>query len=159
MLLTTGGYASISQCDFYNNGFFGIDTTSTGGVVVEIENCNFIKNGTFGILSDAGSNLRHGYIRNCAFGSGTQTNSSGGIDARLTGVLESGSITYAADVTPWVDPANGDFRINLTAAKSVGAGSFTETASSYAGTIGYPDIGAAQSASTNATTRAFGFSQ
>ncbi len=73
--------------------------------------------------------------------------------------MESGSITYAADVTPWVDPANGDFRITLAAAKSAGRGSFTQTQSSYTGTIGYPDIGAAQSASTNATTRAFGFSQ
>jgi hypothetical protein len=56
-----------------------------------------------------------------------------------------GSVTYATDVTPWVDPTNGDFRINLAAAKGTGRGTFTQTASSYAGTVGYPDIGAAQS--------------
>jgi hypothetical protein len=59
-------------------------------------------------------------------------------------VIESGTVTYANDVTPWVDPANGDFRINLAAAKGAGRGTFTQTAASYTGTIGYPDIGAAQ---------------
>ena len=51
-------------------------------------------------------------------------------------------MNFASDVTPWVDPANGDFRINLAAAKGAGRGSYTQNAGG--GTVGYPDIGAAQ---------------
>ena len=38
---------------------------------------------------------------------------------------------------------NGDFRINLTAAKGTGRGTYMQTAASYTGTVGYPDVGAA----------------
>jgi hypothetical protein len=62
-----------------------------------------------------------------------------------TDAVISGNVTYANDVTPWTDPANGDFRISLAAAKGAGRGTYTQTAASYAGTVGYPDIGAAQS--------------
>lgn len=55
-----------------------------------------------------------------------------------------GSVTYANDVTPWVDPANGDFRIDLAAAQGTGRGAFLQTDGSHAGTVSYPDIGAAQ---------------
>ena len=57
--------------------------------------------------------------------------------------ITSGAVTYASNATPWVDPANGDFRTNLPAAMNAGRGAFTETAASYAGAVGYPDIGAA----------------
>ncbi len=144
-------------CDFYNNGLAGVDSTGSSAASLEFINCNFVKNSTFGI-SSSGSALRNGFISNCGFGSGTQTNSAGSMDSNLGGLVESGSVTYAADVTPWADPANGDFRITLAAAKAMGRGSYTYYTTN-APTIGYPDIGAAQSASTNATTRAFGFSQ
>ena len=55
-----------------------------------------------------------------------------------------GAVTYGANLTPWVDPANGDFRINLAAAKGAGRGTFLQTSASYTGTVGFPDIGAAQ---------------
>lgn len=72
------------------------------------------------------------------------TDAAGITSAGDSGMIEYGAVNYASDVTPWTDPANGDFRISLSAAKNAGRGSFIETSSSYAGTIGYPDIGAVQ---------------
>jgi hypothetical protein len=131
---------SIKQCEFYNGGSHGIDLTSGSptprGV---IENCNFVLNNGHGITATATYPL---YVINCGFGSGTKTNTSGQTNG--ASVEASGSVTYAADTTPWVDPANGDFRISLATAKGAGYGAFTQTASSYTGAVGYPDIGAAQ---------------
>lgn len=129
-------------CDFYNNGSDGIRVTATTLCAVNLQNCNFVKNAGWG-YNRSGSTIPVGMIQNCGFGTGTQANTSG-TTTGLGAVVESGSVTYASGVTPWVDPANGDFRINLAAAKGAGRGAFTQTASSYAGTVGYPDIGAAQ---------------
>ncbi len=131
---------TLDGCDFYNNGRDGIETTNTSGIVIA-RNCNFIKNGRFGVEQVA-SAIRNSFLYNCGYGSGTQVNVSGATSG--TAIQEIGAVTYAADVTPWIDPANGDFRIGLSAAKNAGRGAFTETAASYAGTVGYPDIGAAQ---------------
>lgn len=133
-------------CDSYNNGGSGVDLAGASAAVALIENCNFVKNGAFGITS-SGSPLRNGGIINCGFGSGTQANASGDLAANLGGLNVLGSVTYAANSTPWVDPANGDFRINLATARASGRGGFTETWSGYSApsTVGYPDIGAAQS--------------
>jgi hypothetical protein len=134
-------YSVMSGCDAYNNGGDGLDLQdNTNGYL--IENCNFIKNGGWGI-NGGGTSRRDGWVFNCGFGSGTQANTSG-TTTNLRGITESGSLTYAANVTPWVDPANGDFRINLEAAQGTGRSVFTETAASYSGTVGYPDVGAAQ---------------
>ena len=136
--------ATITGCDLYNNGGNGINVNpSSSFVVVEIANCNFVKNTLYGIRGTTAT-YAYGRLINCGFGTGTQANGSG-TTTGLGSIVESGSVTYAADVTPWTDPANGDFRISLAAAKAAGRGSFTQTAASYAGTIGYPDIGAAQS--------------
>lgn len=133
---------AITNCDAYNNGGDGFLLTSASGGQIWIESCNAVKNTGIGIEVTAVSN---GYILNCGFGSGTQVNGGGATSVGATAsTVISGSITYASGVTPWVDPANGDFRINLAAAKGAGRGSFTETQASYAGTIGYPDIGSAQ---------------
>jgi hypothetical protein len=130
----------VKNCDFYNQDATGIEITAA--TTFRIENCNFIKNGTYGILNSGDGVMA---VRNCGFGAGTQANTSGTINASAgTAFEESGNVTYVSNVTPWVDPANGDFRITLTAAKGAGRGSFTQTAASYTGTIGYPDIGAAQ---------------
>ena len=126
---------AIINCDAYNNTGSGISITGSTAVV---HNCNLIKNGGWGIASTAAQ-----YIAvNCGIGSGTQANASGSFQLDQ---LVSGTVTYASNVTPWTDPANGDFRISLAAAQGTGRGSFTQTAASYAGTVGYPDIGAAQS--------------
>jgi hypothetical protein len=136
------GNAAIINCDAYFNGGTGIALTSGSAIGDYVENCNLVKNGSYGIDGNslAGTTA---LIYNCAFGSGTQANTSGQTNF-TKGVVVAGSVTYASGVTPWVDPANGDFRINLSAAKSAGRGAFLEAQSGYAGTIAYPDIGAAQ---------------
>lgn len=142
---SASGTATIINCDFYNNTYAGI---SLSGGNVNIENCNFANNGS-GITNTAALSGRVGRIANCGFGTGTAANTYGTI-TNLFGPLIRGCFEYSANALPWTDAPNGDFRINLTAAKATGAGGFTETAGSYAGTVGYPDIGAAQNASTNA---------
>jgi hypothetical protein len=132
----------LANCDFYNNGGDGVRLGSAGVVNnVYLESCNFLKNGGYA-LNGVGSVIG-GAMLNCGFGSGTQANTSGQTN-NVAAVQQAGSVTYPANVTPWVDPANGDFRINLTEAKGAGCGAFTQTAPSYAGTVSYPDIGAAQ---------------
>lgn len=145
-------------CDFYNNAAAGIDHNAASATsCLIIENCNFLKNGTYG-FNGSGAAGRHGAIINCGFGAGTQQNSLGPTNS-LKGIEVIGSVTYPNDVTPWVDPANGDFRINLAEAKGTGRGAYTQTAVSYAGTVGYPDRGAAQHADAGGTVsmdRSFG---
>lgn len=138
---------ALSGCDCYSNGGAGIligasASANTRGL---IENCNLVKNGGYGI--DATNNVGGVCIvRNCGFGSGSQVNTSGAISSSGSEFyIVSGTVTYASGVTPWTDPANGDFRINLQAAKGTGRGTYVQTASGYTGTVAYPDIGAAQS--------------
>lgn len=158
-LLNSGSCLIMQGCDAYNNGGHGAEIFLATAGAYSIENCNFVKNGGWGITSSA--TLRNGRIVNCGFGAGTEANALGNING--TGAInETGTVNYANNVTPWVDPANGDFRITLTAAKSAGRGAFTQTASSYAGTVAYPDIGAAQATDTNSVSSAtvgYGFAQ
>jgi len=151
----------ISHCDFYNNGGDGINnpSTSLGSFSMYVKNCNFIKNA--GAAINVTANGLSGELWNNGYGSGSQANGSADV---LKSVVNMGAdITYDSGVTPWVDPANGDFRINLTAANWAGRGAFTETAASYAGTVGFPDIGAAQSKTGTGGTfskeSSYGFSQ
>lgn len=128
------------SCDAYNNGSHGASCDANG---IYVENSNFVKNGGLGISIAAGSN---GTVQNNGFGSGTAANTSGQVSTGATIAVDNLTpVTYAADVLPWVDAPNGDFRVSLAAAKGTGRGTFTQTAASYSGTVGYPDIGAAQS--------------
>lgn len=139
----------VVNCDSYNNGGAGYDQSRTPSSFIHVENCNFIKNGVYGINSSGNLLLRHGTIINCGFGSGTQANGTADIVSGLQGVDVSGSVTYAANTTPWVDPANGNFRINAAAAINAGRGNFTQLlVNSPTNTIGFPDIGAAQTTNT-----------
>ena len=135
-------------CDAYNNGSHGITVSegSTGRCTYVVENCNMVKNGGYGLQgSVSGNSVAHtGGVRNNGYGTGTQANTSGATNLPVSQPSEVSPVTYASGVTPWTDPANGDFRISLAAAKAAGRGSFTETQASYAGTVAYPDIGAAQ---------------
>jgi hypothetical protein len=137
-------------CESYNNSSHGLEIAGAGTLgFVNVENCNFINNGGWGIKVTATS-AALALITNCGFGSGTAANTSGAIETAgfsptMRGIVTD-TVTYPADVTPWVDPANGDFRINLAAAKGAGRGSFTQEQAGYAGTVGFPDIGAAQHA-------------
>jgi hypothetical protein len=144
----------ILNCDAYNNILDGVDLNSTAACFALIENSNFVKNGGWGINTSGSATLRNGLIINCGFGSGTQTNYLGQINT-IAGINIVNSQTYTANATPWVDPANGDFRINLVGAKGTGRGTFTETAASYTGTVGKPDIGAAQGTSIRSATSTF----
>ena len=130
-------------CDAYNNTGNGATVSGTNDSVNLLKNCNFVKNGGYGISFVASAVNQNTQIHNCGFGSGTQANTSGQIQNQGNAYVV-GSVTYASNVTPWVDPANGDFRISLAAAKCAGRGAFTQTAASYSGTVGYPDIGSAQ---------------
>lgn len=153
--------ASLFNSDSYNNGGNGLELkgTAADSGALYVENCNFIKNSLFGISVVANNSNHVGMVWYCGMGSGTQANGSGTISASGFGainVLTGTFITYAANATPWVDPANGDFRINLAAAYGTGRGTFVETAASYAGTVGYPSVGAAQPAGfTNSTSSVF----
>jgi hypothetical protein len=131
------GSSHCFNCDAYANAGSGFSIGTSASFV--LENCNAVDNGGYGIECTSGVN---GVAVNCGFGSGTAANASGTTNNLAD---ESGSVTYAADVTPWVDPADGDFRINLAAAQGVGRGAFLQTAASYTGTVAYPDIGSAQS--------------
>lgn len=138
---TQGGMV-LSNCDAYNNTSDGFDLSPSDPAGF-VRNCNAVKNGGWGIKGPSGANAPGLFVMNCGFGSGTQANTSGTTTGAYLTVT--GTVTYASNVTPWVDPANGDFTVTLATAKNAGLSIFTETASSYAGTVGHPDIGAAQS--------------
>ena len=125
-----------TNCDFYNTSGDGISEKSSG--VAIIRNCNFIKNTGKGINVTGGVN---GYANNNGYGAGTMANGSADT---LAAIVSTGAVTYASGVTPWNAPTTGDFSIVLAAAQAAGRGAFTET-SPKTGTVGYPDIGAAQS--------------
>lgn len=111
------------NCDAYGNGANGSDFSSIAPTY--IENCNFLKNGGWGVAGAGGAST--GTVINCGFGSGTQANTSGTIQISGSNILEIGTVNYASGVTPWVDPLNGDFRINLASAINAGRGAFTQT--------------------------------
>lgn len=138
------GMVNYFNCDSYNNGGDGIGIDFSSGTLqgAIIENTNLIKNTGKGINNTlTTAQMTIGFAYNNGYGAGTQANGSADV---LANIISSGAVTYASDVTPWVDPANGDFRINLATAQGAGRGAFTETATSYTGSIGYPDIGAVQ---------------
>jgi hypothetical protein len=128
------------NCDFHGNGSHGIMIAA--GISAYIENSNFVANGGWGINNPSGVLAA---VVNCGFGSGTAANASGTV-ALPAFAEEVGTVTYPADVTPWADPAAGDFTITLAQAKGAGRGSFLQAATGYGGTTAAPDIGAAQSA-------------
>lgn len=140
---TSPGLQTVANCDIYNNGGDGINCSSASAGTFWIENTNFIKNTGAGINNASTSNDLLGYIYNGGYGAGTQANGSSDTVGQL---VKTGTVTYASNVTPWVDPANGDFRINLAAANFAGRQAFQQTQGySSPNTVGYPDIGAAQS--------------
>lgn len=126
-------------CDLYNNGTDGYRHI-TSGCAAYLSNCNFISNAGYGINVSTGTQT--GVIHNCGY-----YNNTLGAKNNVGRMFESGAVTYTG--VPYVDAANGDFRLNNTAnqgalARGTGRGNFTQTSASYAGTVSYPDIGAAQ---------------
>ncbi len=126
--------------NFYNNTADGVrlGTTTASSWAVLINN-NFLLNakGVNNTVTTQG-----GILYNNGRGAGTQANTGADV---LSCILDTGTdITYASNVTPWTAPTTGNFSTILAAAKGVGRGAFTETDGTNTGTIGYPDIGAAQ---------------
>lgn len=148
---STTAVFQLRNCDIYQNGGDGLKilTNNTGNATtsIYIESCNFVKNTGWAINGIAlSSNTRSGYMFNCGFGSGSAANGSGNVNtSTVDNLIDLNSVTYGSGLLPWVDPNNGDFRVNLAAANAAGRGSFTQADGSYTGTVGYPDIGAAQS--------------
>jgi len=134
---SAGSNHLIINSDFYNNGSDAINLTS-GGNFTHIYNCNFIKNTGKGINN---TTTNFGYSYNNGYGAGTQANGS---SDTLGDMVEIGKVTYASNVTPYNAPTTGDFRITLPAAMGAGRGNFVSTGNSKTGTVGYPDLGAAQ---------------
>lgn len=137
----TGTQVTLKQCDSYDNGGDGFFLTSAGTTNARVENSNAIKNDAYGFNFTAGSGTPAGSLINCGVGSGTAANALGATNG--TGNVDViGLVTYAADVTPWVNPPT-DFSISLAAAIGAGRGLF-----GYNGANpeerGYPDIGASQ---------------
>ncbi len=138
----------LASCDSYNNSTNGIELASATRMTGKIKNSNFVKNGVYGIRSTGGT-LRNGSIQNCGVGSGSMANGTGDFDTANLGSMNiSGTVTYGSGLTPWSNPGAGSFSIILPAAKATGIGAFLETTNAIP-TLSYPDIGAAQSASTN----------
>lgn len=133
------------NCDFYNNASDGIrlNWTSSSLALLILENCNLVKNGGYGINDVVATYTPTVYLQNCAFGTGTKANTSGNT-AGVAIYRNQAPVTLASGVTPWQDPDNGDFRIALASNKGTGRGTWFQTASGLSGTVGYPDIGAAQ---------------
>ncbi len=126
----------VENCDFYNNTGDGINVATAVKPFMWIENCNFFKNAK-GI--DNVSVINAGFAYNNTYGAGTQANTGADVTNNLT---VSGTTNYTSNLTPWVDPANGNFSQSPNQG-IIGRGAFTETAANYAGTVGYPFTGAA----------------
>lgn len=135
---------AIEECDAYNNTGSGIFINAGTNLNTHIENCNLTKNGVWGILI-SGAGKVSGSIYNCGFGSGSEANTSGQISGNSY-METAGTVTYPSNSSPHNAPTTGDFTITLAEAKGAGRGSFLQTASSYTGTVGHQDIGAAQHA-------------
>lgn len=142
-VISTVGLFAGTGLNVYSNASDGLDLTGTSLTGILLRNSNFLKNGGYGINSSGSTSLRNGAIVNCGFGSGTETNASGSIVVGLV-LDESGSLIYGSGLTPWVDPANGNFTITAASpAAFVGRGNFTQnTVNSPTNTVSYPSIGA-----------------
>lgn len=127
----------LSGCNAYANNSDGLVFTNAT-TNIYIENCNFVSNAGYGIN---GGSSRPVCVQ---YNNGYYNNTSGTTTFGATALQDdSGDVAnYGAE--PWSAASTGDFRITLTAAKGAGRGTYTETATSYTGTIGYPDIGSAQ---------------
>lgn len=136
LVSSSGGHAFVENCEFYNNGKDGIES-SAGSVFVR--NSNFCRN-INGVNRSAGTNPIS--VSNCGFGSGADANSNANI-AGVPSEIE-GSITYTIPTNPWRDPANGDFTIVSAQARGQGRGKFLATQAAYTGQTGFPDVGASQ---------------
>ncbi len=136
----TGTQLISVNCEYYNNvDGIKLAPTTLGNFAYMVNN-NFIKNSGKGINNTV--TKQSGIIYNNGRGAGTQANGSADT---LGSILDTSTdITYVANATPWNAPTTGDFRIVLAGAKNAGRSHFEETDGTNTGTVGFPDIGAAE---------------
>jgi hypothetical protein len=140
----TQGPYFVSNCDAYANGGSGfLFGTFNERSLVFVENCNAVDNGTWGFNATTTTGSYLLFFRNCGVGSGTMANVSGNFnftDPKFH-VEIVGTVTYPTDATPWVDPNNGNFQINLPQARQAGWGTIPQEV--LVDIVGNPPIGAA----------------
>lgn len=142
--LNGSGPYSMIGVDTYNNASHGIQIgINNTNCTVYVENGSHCNNGGDGIAG-VGTGTKDGLIANVAFGSGTAANTAGQTTG-LGSIRTSGLVTLPTNLTPWAAPTTGNFSIALSTVQGAGVGSFTQTQASKTGTLGHPDIGAAQS--------------
>lgn len=150
-----GANSTMINCDSYSNNASGLMLGSNPGCKTVV-NCNFFNNGAYGIrnLSSGVNSAQTIIIKNCAFGSGTQTNATGNIDSSFNTFRQSYSVeednqTYTINETPWVSPEIGNFTLKSNAVTLAdGYASWTQFTTNGL-ILSYPDIGSAQKSSTN----------
>lgn len=130
----------ILSSSFYNNSLSGIDGVTAGCRAV-VQDCIFDSNGAYGINASGGGVVVM-HSRNNAF----YNNTSGQFGPNYSGNTIN---TITLTGSPFNAPSTGDFTLNSTAGagascKNAGFGTFTQTASSYTGSVSYPDVGAMQ---------------
>lgn len=159
---------NLINCSAWGNGRHGINFSSTSGTIADpvlfiVQNCSLVGNTGAAITNTGAASPAYyvGLLFNNGFGSGSQANGSD-VEARLKGMLSSNAVTFAANQTPWNAPFTGDFSITSATAGAKGAGYgtyLTTFPAGYGGTVGFPDIGAAQSSDTNSVGGTVGYAQ
>lgn len=147
-------------CDAYGNSTNGFALTTDNPYA--LINCNALGNSQYGVASLSPTAAITVNLFNCGFGSGSQTNTFGSMTETVGHLNAIGTITYPANTTPWKNPNAGNFSISLPQARGVGYNGFLQkdVTVSTNKTVGYFDIGAAQSPSTNSSGGgSFTFSQ
>lgn len=109
--------AFVTNCTFYKNSQSGMKIRLHHGYVV---NNSFFLNGNYGIDADY-IKYGPGFIKNNAFGTGTQANGLGNYNLGSTGGTGGvdgwveadglGTVEEVADFNPYTDPDNGDFTL------------------------------------------------
>jgi hypothetical protein len=117
--ITSSGTGMWSGCVFHGNTAEGL-YISAGGVYAPLINCIFTSNGGTGIRVDAASAETRVY--NCAFYNNTTAAYTLGYFSPWNVI---GTLTLAS--SPFVDPANGDFRLNDAAGYSLKNGGYPST--------------------------------
>ena len=139
---TISGVVSYSFCTAFGcvggSGFY--TESSTSGMTL-VHNCIAVNNTGFGIGANSG-----GKTRTILLGTAFYGNSGGDIDTNTIVQEVVPRITLTAD--PFVDAANGDFRLAASQRQALGAGWPGAFLSAGALTVwsGYPDLGAVQQA-------------
>jgi hypothetical protein len=147
------GQLIITNCDFYNmtaDAILFVPLNTTGNGYNYVANCNFvliggkaINNLTQGSQSGGGSGggIAAGIMYNCG-----RYMVAGGPD--VLGSIMDGGNNFIYPSSPYRNAPAGDFSLLQTVGLNSGRSFFTQTLGGKGGTVGYPDVGAAQALGT-----------